>query len=73
MKKHHKIGIVAGSVVFFVNMGENILHYSIGKNNGNGNDSFKVYLPTAKELLQMTGTSIVAGLIVGFATKHISK
>jgi hypothetical protein len=73
MNNNSKIGLVAGSVVFVVNMTENIFHYSIGKQNGNGDKKLKIHMPTTSELGKMVATSLVAGLIVGFVTKNISK
>jgi hypothetical protein len=73
MNKHSKVGFVAGGIVFIVNMTENIFHYSIGKQNGNGNKRLKLYMPTTEELGKMVVTSLVAGVIVGLVTKNISK
>jgi hypothetical protein len=75
MEKHSKVGLVAGSIVFVVNMAENIFHYSIGKQNGNGNGDgrMKLYMPTPNEFGKMIITSLVAGVIVGFVTRNISK
>lgn len=68
MKKHHAVGLIAGGTVFVINMVENIVHYSIGKQNGSGK-KFKLSVPTGKEILLMVGTSIVAGVIAGYITK----
>jgi len=75
MKKHSKAGLVAGSIVFVVNMTENIFHYSVGKQNGNNNTDgkIKLHMPTTKEFGKMIITSLVAGLIVGYVTRNISK
>lgn len=72
MNKHQKIGLVTGSVVFVVNMTENIFHYNVGKQNGNGSAKFTYHIPTKKELTKMAITSILAGVIVGFVTKTVS-
>ena len=67
-----KIGVITGVTVFTINMIENIVHYSIGKENGNGN-LFKFHFPEKTELLKMVGTSFFAGFLVGSLTKLISK
>jgi hypothetical protein len=72
MNKHQKIGLITGSVVFVVNMTENIFHYNVGKQNGNGSAKFTYHIPTKKELTKMAITSILAGVIVGFVTKTVS-
>jgi hypothetical protein len=73
MNKHQKIGLITGVVVFVVNMAENIFHYNVGKQNGNGSKKFKYNIPTNKELTKMTLTSVIAGVLVGSITKNISK
>ena len=72
MNKHQKIGLITGSVVFVLNMTENIFHYNVGKQNGNGSAKFTYHIPTKKELTKMAITSILAGVIVGFVTKTVS-
>jgi hypothetical protein len=73
MNKHSKIGLITGSVVFVVNMTENIFHYNVGKQNGNGSSKFTYHIPTNKELTKMAFTSVIAGVLVGYITKNISK
>jgi hypothetical protein len=73
MNKHQKIGLITGGVVFIVNMAENIFHYNVGKQNGNGSKKFTYHIPTKKELTKMAITSILVGVIVGVVTKNISK
>jgi hypothetical protein len=53
-------------------MTENIFHYNVGKQNGNGSKKFTYHIPTKKELTKMAITSILAGVIVGFVTKTVS-
>jgi len=71
MKLHNKAGLISGTLVFVINMTENILHYSIGKENGNGKGRFKFHFPENKDLMKMVGTSIIAGLVVGLVTKKL--
>lgn len=71
MKLYNKAGLISGTLVFVVNMTENMLHYSIGKENGNGKNRFKFHFPETNDLLKMVGTSIIAGVIVGVVTKNI--
>jgi hypothetical protein len=73
MNRLQKIGLITGSVVFFVNMTENIFHYNVGKQNGNGSSKFTYHIPTNKELTKMAITSILAGVMVGVITKNISR
>jgi hypothetical protein len=73
MNKHSKIGLITGGVVFVVNMTENIFHYNVGKQNGNGSSKFTYHIPTKKELAKMAFTSIIAGVLVGYITKNVSK
>lgn len=71
MKLHNKAGLISGGLVFIINMTENMLHYSIGKTNGNGDEKFKFHFPEKNDLIKMIGTSIIAGFVVGFITKKI--
>jgi hypothetical protein len=70
MKIHSRAGLIAGASVFLINMTENIIHYNIGRTKDNGS-AFYIKMPSSKELLLMTGTSLLAGIIVGIVVKKI--
>lgn len=66
----NNLSTFVGIMVFTINMTENIVHYNIGKSNGNGN-GFKMKLPPSNDLAKMVATSIIAGGIVAVFTKYI--
>ena len=71
MQAHQRMALTTGTIVFVVNMTENIIHYSYGKQNGNEEKTFKFQIPQKNDLLKMIGTSIVAGFLVASLTKLI--
>lgn len=67
-KKEAMHVIIASSVVFlFLNVFENVIHYSIGRES-NKEESIKLHLPSWEDAIKIIGVMILFGILQGLLT-----